>query len=187
MKPSPYFKHPQALVDDGAQIGEGTRVWAFCHIQHGAKVGRDCNVCNGTFIEKGAVVGDNVTIKHNVSIFDKVTIEDYVFIGSNIAFINDKFPRSKRSDSSRFETTLIKKGATLGANAVIMCGISVGQYAMVGAGAVVTKTVEDHALVVGNPARLRGYVCVCGDVLNAKFSCKCGKKYRKMKKGLVPS
>jgi acetyltransferase-like isoleucine patch superfamily enzyme len=180
-----FFKHKNALVEKGALIGEGTRVWAFCNIQKGAKVGAHCNICDGSFIEKGAVVGDHVTIKHNVSIFDGVTIGNNVFIASNIAFINDRFPRANRKDGCDFEKTVVKDGATLGANAVIMCGVTVGAYAMVGAGAVVTKDVADHALVIGNPARLVGYACQCGLPLNEKLECRCGKRFVKGAKGLT--
>ena len=153
-----FFKHPQAIVDEGAEIGEGTRVWAFCHVQKGAVVGKNCNICNGSFIEKGAVVGDDCVIKHNVSIFDGVTIEDGVFIGSNIAFINDRNPRAKHGGNWKWEKTLVKKGASLGANAVIMCGITIGEYAVVGAGSVVIKDVEPFTMVYGNPATFQGHV-----------------------------
>lgn len=179
-----YKKHDKALVDDGAVIGEGTRVWAHTHIQHGAVVGKNCNICDGTFIERGAVVGDEVTIKHNVSIFDGVTIEDHVFIGSNIAFINDRFPRSHIADNWKLEKTLIKKGATLGANVVVLCGLTVGEYAFVGAGSVVTKDVPPHTIVVGNPAKPLGLACICGGRLDEKLVCVCGKKYKKKGKGL---
>jgi acetyltransferase-like isoleucine patch superfamily enzyme len=179
-----YFKHEKAVVEDGAQVGEGTRVWSNAHVQKGAKVGSGCNICNGSFIERGAIVGDHVTIKHNVSIFDGVTIEDDVFIGSNIAFINDRCPRSNREDEWTLEKTLIKKGASLGANAVVMCGLTVGEYAFVGAGAVVTKDVEPYTVVAGNPARVLGKVCKCGRKLNQELICSCGKKYRKIEGGL---
>ena len=179
-----FFKHKQALVEKGAQIGEGTRVWAFSNVQSGAKIGAHCNICDGCFVEKGAVIGDHVTIKHNVSIFDGITIGNNVFIASNIAFINDRFPRSNRKDGCAFEKTEVKDGATLGANAVIMCGVTVGSYAMVGAGSVVTKNVEDHALMAGNPAKLIGYVCHCGLPLNAQLECRCTKKYKRSAKGL---
>ncbi len=152
-----YFKHEQAIVDDKAQIGRGTRIWAFSNIQEGAVVGEDCNLCDGCFIEGGAVVGNNVTVKHHVSIFDGVTIEDDVFIGSNIAFINDRFPRSKAHDIE-WDKTLIKQGASIGTNAVVLGGITVGRYAFVGAGSVVTRDVPDYGLVYGNPAQLHGYV-----------------------------
>ncbi|MBF0483180.1 MAG: N-acetyltransferase [Candidatus Omnitrophica bacterium] len=170
-----FFKHEKAMVDDGAMVGDDTRVWANVYIQKGASVGKGCNVCNGTFIERGAKIGDHVTIKHNVSIFDGVTIEDDVFIGSNIAFINDRFPRSNREDAWTLEKTLIKKGATLGANAVVMCGLVVGEYAVVGAGAVVTKDVPAFTIVVGNPARKVGMACKCGRKLDAAMQCSCGK------------
>ncbi|HLF18292.1 MAG TPA: acyltransferase [Candidatus Omnitrophota bacterium] len=180
-----YFKHEKAIVEEGASIGKGTRVWAFSNIQEGAVVGLGCNICDGCFIEKGAKVGNNVTIKHNVAIFDGVTIEDECFIASNIAFINDRLPRANRKDGCEFEKTLVKKGATLGTNAVILCGLTVGSYAMVGAGSVVTKDVADHALVVGSPARQIGYVCFCGFSLDSQYKCRCGKRFKKTNKGLV--
>jgi len=174
-----YFKHDKALVDEGAQIGEGTRVWAFAHIQAGAVVGKGCNICDGSFVEKGAIVGDHVTIKHHVSIFDGVIIEEDVFIGSNIAFINDRYPRSHCEDEWTLEKTVIKKGATLGANAVILCGVTVGEYAMVGAGSVVTKEVPSHHMVYGNPAKFQGYACRCGRKLNEELNCSCGQTWKK--------
>jgi UDP-2-acetamido-3-amino-2,3-dideoxy-glucuronate N-acetyltransferase len=180
-----FFKHEKAIVDPGAKVGEGTRIWAHAHIQKGAVVGEGCNICNGSFVERGAVVGNHVTIKHNVSIFDGVTIEDDVFIGSNIAFINDRFPRSHRDDAWSLEKTLIKKGATLGANVVVLCGLTVGEYAFIGAGAVVTKDVPPFTMVVGNPAKAVGRACLCGRKLDAKLMCACGKKYVKAEKGML--
>jgi acetyltransferase-like isoleucine patch superfamily enzyme len=183
-----YFKHDKAMVHPDARIGEGTRVWANTNIQSGAVIGNGCNICDGTFVEKGAVVGNHVTIKHYVSVFDGVTIEDDVFIGSNIAFINDRHPRSNRKDQWVLEKTLIKKGATLGSNVTILCGLTVGEYAFIGAGSVVTKDVPAYGLVYGNPARLKGYVCQCGRKLSAKAQCAhCGKKYRKSKQGIMPA
>jgi len=179
-----FFKHKQAIVEKGAEVGDDTRIWAFSNIQSGAVVGSHCNICDGCFIEKGAVVGDHVTIKHNVSIFDGVTIGNNVFIASNIAFINDRFPRANRDDGCEFEKTIVKDGATLGANAVIMCGITIGSYAMIGAGAVVTHDVEDRALMVGHPAKVQGYVCDCGLLLNDQNTCSCGKKFKRGEKGL---
>ena len=177
-----YFKHEKANVSPDAQIGLGTRIWANTNIQAGAVIGKGCNICDGSFVEKGAVLGDHVTVKHHVSIFDGVTIEDDVFIGSNIAFINDRFPRSHREDNWKLERTLVKKGATIGTNAVIMCGLTIGSYAIVGAGSVVTKDVPDYTIVVGNPARKSGNACRCGRKLDVEFHCKtCGRHYKKSK------
>lgn len=173
-----FFKHERALVDPQATIGEGTRIWVNAHIQAGAKVGENCNICNGSFVESGAVVGNNVTIKHNVSIFDGAVIEDDCFIGSNIAFINDRHPRSNRDDQWVLEKTLIKKGASLGSNAVVMCGITIGEYAVIGAGSVVLKDVKPFTIMCGNPASLKGLACRCGRKLDSRLKCVCGKKYK---------
>lgn len=172
-----YFKHEQAIVHEGARVGEGTRVWAFANIQAGAVIGRGCNICDGSFVEKGAVVGDHVTIKHHVSVFDGVTIEDDVFVGSNVAFINDRYPRSHREDQWTLEKTLIKKGATLGSNSTILCGLTVGEFAVIGAGSVVTKDVPAHRIMGGNPAQMMGYACHCGRRLNYDLQCSCGRQY----------
>ncbi len=174
-----YFQHEKAYVAEGAIIGEGTRLWVNTHIQKGARIGCECNICDGSFVESGAVVGDHVTIKHNVSIFDGVTIEDDVFVGSNIAFINDRYPRSNRQDEWQLEKTLVKKGATLGANAVVLCGLTIGEYAFVGAGSVVTRALEPHEMVCGNPAKRVGWACLCGRKLDASYVCVCGKRYEK--------
>jgi len=174
-----YFKHEKAIVEEGAQIGQGTRVWAFTQVQSGAVIGKECNICNGSFIENGVVVGDGVIIKHNVSIFDGVTVEDNVFIGSNIAFINDRYPRSHRQDEWVLEKTIIKEGATLGANAVILCGITIGERAVIGAGSVVIKDVPKQHIVCGNPAVFKGYACQCGRALDKNLKCSCGQKYKK--------
>ena len=179
-----YFKHEKANVHPDAKIGKGTRIWANTNIQAGAIIGSGCNICDGSYVEKGAVVGNHVTIKHYVSIFDGVTIEDDVFVGSNIAFINDRYPRSNRKDAWVLEKTLIKKGATIGSNAVVLCGVTVGEYAFVGAGSVVTKDVPKHAMVVGNPAKARGYACHCGRLLDKNLKCSCGNKYILKKQGL---
>jgi acetyltransferase-like isoleucine patch superfamily enzyme len=147
-----YFKHPSALVGEKATIGDGTRVWAFTNVQDGAVVGKNCNICDGCFVESGAVIGDNVTIKNQVSVWVGVTLEDNVFVGPNATFVNDRFPRS-RSKDWKLEKTVVKKGASLGANCTIMCGVTIGEGATVGAGSVVLKDVPPHAVVVGNPAR----------------------------------
>jgi acetyltransferase-like isoleucine patch superfamily enzyme/dTDP-4-dehydrorhamnose 3,5-epimerase-like enzyme len=151
-----YQKHPAAIVET-ENIGAGTRVWAFVHILPGAQIGVDCNLCDHVFIENDVVIGDRVTVKSGVQIWDGVRIEDDVFIGPNVTFTNDPFPRSKRH-LKEYALTLIQKSASIGANATILPGITIGQNAMVGAGAVVTKNVPPNAIVVGNPARIVNYV-----------------------------
>lgn len=147
--------HPQALVET-PDVGAGTRVWAFAHILPGARVGADCNICDGVFIEGGATVGDRVTVKCGVQLWDGVTLEDDVFVGPNATFTNDLFPRS-RQHPAEYARTLVRAGASIGANATILAGITIGERAMVGAGAVVTKDVPPGAVVVGNPARVKGW------------------------------
>lgn len=149
-------KHPAAIVES-ENIGAGTRVWAFVHILPGAKIGADCNLCDHVFIEDDVVVGDRVTIKSGVQLWDGIRIEDDVFVGPNVTFTNDPFPRSKQY-LGKYSTTLIQKGASVGANATILPGITIGQNAMVGAGSVVTKDVPPNAIVMGNPARIVNYV-----------------------------
>jgi acetyltransferase-like isoleucine patch superfamily enzyme len=151
-----YFKHDQSLVES-EQIGDGTRVWAFVHILSGAKIGRDCNICDHVFIENDVVIGDRVTIKCGVQIWDGLRLADDVFVGPNATFTNDLFPRSKAYPEA-FAQTIVCAGASIGANATILAGITIGAKAMVGAGAVVTKDVPARAIVVGNPARVKGYV-----------------------------
>lgn len=173
-----YFKHDQALVHPQAQIGENTRIWAFTNIQEGAVIGQGCNICDGSFVEKGAVVGNHCTIKHHVSIFDGVVLENDVFVGSNTGFINDRNPRSNRDDEWTLEKTLVKKGVTIGSNVTIMCGIEIGEYAVIGAGSVVTKNVAPYTIVYGNPAEFGGFACICGKKLNQNYQCPCGKNYK---------
>lgn len=145
-----FFIHPNALCES-TNIGKDTRVWAFAHVLPGAVIGCDCNICDDVFIENDVVIGDRVTIKCGVQIWDGITIEDDVFIGPNATFCNDKFPRSKEYPD-KFLPTVLKKGCSIGANATILPGLTIGESAMVGAGAVVTKSVPDNTVVVGNPA-----------------------------------
>lgn len=181
------FVHRQALVESD-DIGAGTRVWAFAHVMAGAKLGADCNIGDHAFIEGGAVVGDRVTVKNHVLIWDGVSIEDDVFVGPNVVFTNDPNPRVRfKKPPEQFSKTLVRTGASLGANSTIVCGLAIGRHAMVGAGSVVTKDVPDHALAVGNPARRVGWVCECGEKLDADLACKCGRQYRAGTSGLVPS
>ena len=151
-----FYKHPEALVETD-QIGEGTRIWAFSHVLPGAVIGSYCNICDHVFIENDVVIGDRVTIKCGVQIWDGIRISDDVFIGPNATFTNDLFPRS-RQYPEKFSQTIIQKGASIGANATVLAGNTIGTNAMIGAGAVVTKDVPPNAIVVGNPARITGYV-----------------------------
>jgi acetyltransferase-like isoleucine patch superfamily enzyme len=168
-KTTPYFAHPQAIVDS-TQIGRGTRIWAFAHVLKGARIGKDCNLCDHAFIEGGATIGDRVTIKNAVLVWEGVTVESDVFLGPGVCFTNDLLPRSPRSvfAGPRHEgkgwlvKTLVRRNASVGANATIICGVTVGRHAMVGAGSVVTKDVPAHALVVGSPARQIGWVSPSG-------------------------
>lgn len=150
-----HFVHPQGLCES-EKVGEGTRVWAFAHVLPGAVLGRDCNICDNVFVENDVVVGDRVTVKCGVQLWDGVTLEDDVFVGPNATFTNDKFPRSKQYPTA-FPRTVVRKGASIGANATILPGITIGSRAMIGAGAVVTRSVPPNAIVAGNPARIVGY------------------------------
>lgn len=151
-----FYLHPQGICES-QHVGEGTRIWAFAHVLPEARIGKDCNICDGVFIENDVVLGDRVTVKCGVQLWDGLRIEDDVFIGPNATFSNDKFPRSKVHDRP-FSVTSIAKGASIGANCTILPGISIGRYAMVGAGSVVTRNVPPYSIVTGNPARLTAYV-----------------------------
>jgi len=161
-----FYKHPLALVESNA-IGAGTRVWAWAHVMPGARVGADCNIGEHCFIENGAILGDRVTVKNGVAVWDGVVAEDDVFLGPNAVLTNDLRPRSKVYRGP-VGSTLLKRGASVGANATLLCGITVGTYAMIGAGSVVTRDVPAHALVVGNPGRVVGSVCRCGARLKSR-------------------
>jgi acetyltransferase-like isoleucine patch superfamily enzyme len=178
-----YFAHAQALVDEGVAVGQGSRIWAFAHLATGAIVGEDCNICDHTFLEGGVRLGHRVTVKCGVYLWNGVVAEDDVFIGPAAVFTNDDRPRSKKYLESDLKT-LLKQGCTLGANSTTLPNVTIGRWAMVGAGAVVTRDVPDHALVVGNPARWRAWVCRCGDKLTPAsgglLNCKCGLSYEQI-------
>jgi acetyltransferase-like isoleucine patch superfamily enzyme len=182
------FVHEQALCET-ADVGPRTRIWAFAHVMQGARVGADCNVCDHAFIESGAVIGDRVTIKNGVVVWDKVTIADDVFVGPNAVFTNDLVPRAAlKKPPESFLPTVVRRGVSIGANATIVCGVTLGVHAFVGAGAVVARDVPAHALVVGNPARRIAWICACGERWTAGQACACGRRYRLVDdhEGLVP-
>jgi len=173
------FVHPQGMCES-EEIGEGTRIWAFAHVMKGARIGRHCNIGEGSFVEGGAVLGNNVTVNNGVAVWDRVTAEDYVFLGPSCVFTNDRCPRSHpdyRTDPGDWRPTLLREGSTIGANATIVCGVTIGCWAFVAAGAVVTRDVPTHGLVAGNPARLIGYACRCGTRLPETLQCRCGLSY----------
>lgn len=185
---SSYFVHKSAYIDEGGSIGKGTKIWHFSHIMKGAEIGKDCKIGQNVMIGPEVRIGDKVKIQNNVSIYKGVTLEDEVFCGPSCVFTNVFNPRSAIPRMNELLPTLVKKGATIGANATIICGNNIGRYAFIGAGTVVTKDVTDYALVYGNPAKLKGWVCECGQRLNFKEDearCEvCNKRYR-MEKEMV--
>lgn len=177
----PYFAHESAFVDEGVDIGEGTSIWHTSHILKGSRIGKNCKVGQNVVVGPNVTVGNGVKIQNNVSVYEGVTLEDHVFCGPSMVFTNVFNPRSEIPRMSELRPTLVRRGATLGANSTILCGITIGQYALIGAGTVVTKNVPDHALVVGNPGRITGWMCQCGAKLlveGKNASCQaCGKHY----------
>jgi len=185
-----FFIHESSYVDDYVQIGAGTKIWHFSHIQSGARVGKNCSLGQNVNIGNNVIIGNNVKIQNNVSVYEGVRLEDYVFCGPSMVFTNILNPRSEfpQRGSEYYIKTLVKKSASLGANCTIVCGITIGEYAFIGAGAVVTRNVPDYGLVMGNPARLKGWYCACGTKLELSIAphsqeaaqCKkCGRKYNK--------
>jgi UDP-2-acetamido-3-amino-2,3-dideoxy-glucuronate N-acetyltransferase len=180
--PSVYV-HERALCESD-EVGPRTRVWALAQVMKGARVGADCNICGHAFIESGAVIGNGVTVKNAVLVWDRVTVEDVVFLGPNVVFTNDLNPRAEvKKGASQLVPTLVKRGASIGANATIVCGITIGSYSFIGAGAVVTRNVPDFALVMGNPARRTGWMCACGLKLDHNLACACGRRYAQSHEG----
>jgi acetyltransferase-like isoleucine patch superfamily enzyme len=186
-----FFVHPQAIVET-ADIGSGTRIWAFSHVMKNVRLGANCNVGEHCYLESGVVVGNDVVIKNGVALWEGVTIEDRAFLGPNCVFTNDLYPRSKVVNNRVH--TVVRESASIGANATILCGHEIGRYSLVGAGSVVTHNVPDFAIVTGNPGRLRGYMCCCGEKLSfstdGEAHCVCGLAYQRQELGiraLVPS
>lgn len=184
-----YLKHPSAYVDEPCTIGDGTKIWHFSHVMTGARIGRDCSLGQNVFVASHVCIGDGVKIQNNVSIYEGVTLEDYVFCGPSMVFTNVRTPRSAfpRNTSEEYLPTRVKVGASIGANATVVCGVTIGEWAFVAAGAVVTRDVSPHALVAGVPARAIGYVCQCGVTLmteSVPVRCQeCGREYRHLDGG----
>ena len=177
---SKYFVHESSYVDDNCNIGDGTKIWHFSHIMENSKIGNNCNIGQNVVISPNVIIGDGVKIQNNVSVYTGVICEDGVFLGPSCVFTNVINPRSFIERKNEYKKTLIKKGASIGANSTIVCGNTIGNYALVGAGSVVTKDVPDYAVVVGNPAKIIGYVCECGVKLDSNYTCQhCHKNYKK--------
>lgn len=187
---SDYFVHESSYVDEGAEIGVGTKIWHFCHVMPHAKIGERCNIGQNVLVSSDVIIGTNVKIQNNVSLYTGVIVEDDVFLGPSMVFTNVINPRSHVSRKDEYKTTLVRKGASIGANATIVCGTTLGRYCFVGAGAVVTKDVPDYALVYGTPARVRGWVCQCGEQLtfdaDHAVCSRCGDAYRKQHSVVSP-
>ena len=185
-----YFIHPSAFVDDGCTIGKGTKIWHYSHIQSHARIGEKCSVGQNVNVGNNVKIGNFVKIQNNVSVYEGVELEDYVFCGPSMVFTNVLNPRCEfpQRGSDFYHRTLVKRGASIGANATIVCGNTIGRYAFIGAGAVVTKDVPDYALVVGNPGRIVGWMCRCGNKLHFKdgnASCsKCQRNYEMLPDGV---
>lgn len=157
-----YFVHESSCIDDGAEIGAGTKIWHFCHVMPRTRIGRDCSLGQNVLVASDVVLGNNVKVQNNVSIYTGVIVEDDAFLGPSMVFTNVVNPRSHVSRKDEYKKTLVKRGASIGANATIVCGVTVGRYAFIGAGAVITHNVPDYALVYGNPAKIQGWMCQCG-------------------------
>lgn len=183
---SDYFVHPTSIIDDDVEIGNDTKIWHFCHVQKGAVIGKCCSMGQNVNVSNNVKIGNHVRIQNNVSVYEGVELEDYVFCGPSMVFTNDLTPRSRYPKGHEgYKKTLICHDATLGANSTIVCGHTVGAYATIAAGAVVTKNVIPHALMAGVPAVQIGWVCECGQVLDENLKCPdCGRVFRKTTEGI---
>lgn len=177
MEAKKYYVHESSYVDDDVEIGEGTKIWHFCHIQKGSKIGKNCSLGQNVNIGNNVHVGNGVRIQNNVSVYEGVELEDNVFCGPSCVFTNVVMPRAHFPVHGIYAKTVIKEGASLGANCTIVCGHNVGKCALIGSGAVVSKDVKDYALMVGVPARQIGWVCECGKRLDETLECNCGRSY----------
>ena len=183
---SEYFIHETSFIDENVTIGKGTKVWHFCHIQSGAKIGDNCSFGQNVNVSNNVIIGNGVRVQNNVSIYEGVELGDNVFCGPSCVFTNDLTPRSKYpKEHCEYGKTIVQEGASIGANATIVCGNVIGKCALIGAGAVVTSNVPNYALMIGVPAKQKGWVCECGELLRDSLICEnCGRKYRKSKDGL---
>lgn len=174
-----YYVHDSSYIDEDVIIGEGTKIWHFCHIQKGVRIGEFCSFGQNVNIANNVIIGNNVKVQNNVSIYEGIILEDGVFCGPSMVFTNDLTPRAKYPKGpAAYKKTIVKEGASIGANATIVCGITIGKFALIGAGAVVTKDVQNYALMLGVPAKHAGWVCECGEILKSDLKCKkCNKKY----------
>ena len=181
-----YFVHPTSIIDDDVQIGEGTKIWHFSHIQSGARIGKKCSFGQNVNVSNNVRIGDGCKVQNNVSLYEGVELEDYVFCGPSCVFTNDLTPRAKYPKGhAGYKKTIVEEGASIGANATVVCGHRIGRWALIGAGAVVTTNVPAHALMLGVPARKRGWVCECGALLSGALVCEtCGRVYRETEDGL---
>jgi UDP-2-acetamido-3-amino-2,3-dideoxy-glucuronate N-acetyltransferase len=187
-KPADYFAHKSAVIDDNCAIGQGTKIWHFSHIMSNSYLGENCNIGQNVVVGPDVSIGNNCKIQNNVSVYKGVTLEDGVFCGPSMVFTNIYNPRAEIRKMDQVRSTLVKKGATLGANATIICGTTLGSYSFIGAGAVVNKNVPDHAIVVGNPAKQIGWACHCGERLDIDFEChSCGNVYKEVEHKLILS
>ena len=185
---SDVFVHESAYVDEGARIGAGTKVWHFCHVLPGAVIGERCSLGQNVVVMNGASIGNNVKIQNNVSVYEGVHLEDDVFCGPSMVFTNVINPRSHVSRKNEYRKTLVKRGASIGANVTVVCGSTLGEYSFIGAGAVITRDVQPYALMAGVPARRIGWMCQCGEKLPASLSCgACGSAYENAGEGIVPA
>lgn len=190
MEKNNFFVHESSYIDTPCQIGQGTKIWHFSHIMKDTVIGERCNIGQNVVISPGVILGNNVKIQNNVSVYTGVICEDDVFLGPSCVFTNVINPRAFIERKEEYKQTIVKKGASIGANATIVCGYNIGRFAFVGAGAVITKDVPDYALVVGNPAKVLGYICECGNRLEKvenEYRCNaCNKSYIKSEDNLIP-
>lgn len=183
---SDFFVHPTSIIDEDVEIGEGTKIWHFSHIQSGAEIGKNCSLGQNVNVSNNVKVGDGCKVQNNVSLYEGVVLENYVFCGPSCVFTNDLTPRAKYPKGhAGYKNTVVEEGASIGANATVVCGHRIGRCALIGAGAVVTSNVLAHALMLGIPAKRKGWVCECGELLEGSLNCpKCGRKYKETDAGL---